>query len=74
VTDPSRTSRTSPTPARYLMPRLLTGDEAAVLLRVRKSTVMDLARRGVVPSVRIGRAVRFVEADLVAYVDRLRRS
>lgn len=51
---------------------LLTLDEAAALLRLRPSTVADYARRGLLPSVRIGRHRRFVEADLTAWLDRLR--
>jgi excisionase family DNA binding protein len=39
---------------------------------VRESTVRDYARRGVVPSVKIGRHLRFVEDDLAAFVEGLR--
>jgi excisionase family DNA binding protein len=50
--------------------RLLAAGEAAEWLTVRETTIRDYARRGVVPSVKIGRHLRFVEADLVAYVER----
>lgn len=53
-------------------PRLLTAAEAADFLRLRESTLRDYARRGVVPSVRIGRHVRFLEPDLVAWLEGLR--
>lgn len=38
---------------------LLTPQEAARLLRLPPSTVYDLARRDVLPHIRIGRAIRF---------------
>jgi excisionase family DNA binding protein len=50
----------------------MTAAEAANLLRLRDSTLREYARRGIVPSIRIGRHLRFVEADLQAYLDRLR--
>jgi hypothetical protein len=43
-----------------------------VFLTLRESTLRDYARRGVVASVKLGRHLRFVEADLVAYLDELR--
>ena len=55
-----------------MLPRMLTAAEAAELLRLRESTVRDYARRGVTPSVRIGRHVRFIEADLVDHLESLR--
>jgi len=53
-------------------PRLLTPAQAAVFLTLRESTLRDYARRGVVPSVKLGRHVRFIEADLVAHLEALR--
>src|SRR4051794_20000003 len=67
-----RTNSTSPITSSYQRPRLLTAAQAADWLAVRESTVRDLARRGVIPSVKIGRLVRFIEADLVGYVEGLR--
>ena len=55
-------------------PRLLTSAEAADFLTLKESTLRDYSRRGIVPSVKIGRHLRFVEADLVRYLDGLRRS
>jgi excisionase family DNA binding protein len=55
-------------------PRLLTSAEAAEFLTLKESTLRDYSRRGIVPSVKIGRHLRFVEADLVGYLDGLRRA
>lgn len=52
--------------------RLLTPAEAAALLTLKESTLRDYSRRGIVPSVKLGRHLRFVEADLVAYLECLR--
>lgn len=46
---------------RYLTPR-----DVAALLRLSLSGVYSLAHKGAIPSVRIGRAVRFRRADLDA--------
>lgn len=50
-------------------PHLLSTAEAARLLTLRESTIRDYARRGLVPSLRIGRHVRFLEADLYDYLE-----
>jgi excisionase family DNA binding protein len=52
--------------------KLLTPADAAEFLTLRESTLRDYARRGIVPSVKLGRHLRFVEADLVAYLELLR--
>jgi excisionase family DNA binding protein len=52
--------------------KLLTPADAAEFLTLRESTLRDYARRGIVPSVKLGRHLRFVEADLVAYLECLR--
>jgi excisionase family DNA binding protein len=54
-------------------PRLLTVAQAAAFLTLKESTLRDYARRHVVPSIRIGRHMRFVEDDLIGYLDELRR-
>ena len=54
--------------------RLLTSAEAAAFLTLKESTLRDYSRRGLVPSVKIGRHLRFVEADLIRYLDTLRES
>jgi excisionase family DNA binding protein len=52
---------------------LLTPQEAARLLRLPTSTVYDLARRDVLPHIRIGRAIRFSRADLEGFLGGQRR-
>jgi excisionase family DNA binding protein len=47
---------------------VLTTEEAADLLRVSTKTVLALARDGSLPGTKVGRAWRFLRADLVAYV------
>ena len=47
---------------------LLTADDAAALLRVRRSTVYELARTRRLPHVRVGRRILFVRSDLAAWV------
>jgi excisionase family DNA binding protein len=52
---------------------LMTALQVAELLLVRKSTVEDYARRGLLPSLKLGRHRRFVRSDVVAAIDGLRR-
>jgi excisionase family DNA binding protein len=49
-------------------PVLLTAKEAAEFLRLRESTVRDYSRRGLLPCVRVGRHVRFVEEHLTEWL------
>ncbi len=49
---------------------LLTGGETAKLLRVSEMTIYNLNKRGELPCVRIGRAVRYDPVDLRAYLER----
>jgi excisionase family DNA binding protein len=51
---------------------LMTAAQLAELLMVRKSTVEDYARRGLLPSLKLGRHRRFVRSDVVRAVDELR--
>jgi excisionase family DNA binding protein len=53
---------------------LLTADEVAELLQLRPSTVQDYARRGIIPSFKLGRFRRFVRADVEATLELLRES
>jgi excisionase family DNA binding protein len=53
---------------------LLTEQQAADLLLLRPSTLRDYARRGKVPSVKIGKHRRYVRPDLEAWLDDLRRA
>jgi excisionase family DNA binding protein len=50
--------------------QLLTADQVAERWQIPKSTVYDLAHRGCVPSVRLGRHVRFRRKDLEAFEER----
>ncbi len=50
--------------------RLLTAEEVARILRVSKARVYELARRGIIPSVRLGYQVRFSEAALREWIAR----
>ena len=47
---------------------VLTAEEAASLLRVSTKTVLPLARDGVLPGEKVGRAWRFGRADLLDYL------
>ncbi len=51
---------------------LLTAGEVAELLHLPRSTVSDYARRGVLPSIKLGRHRRFVRSDVADAIERLR--
>ncbi len=48
---------------------VMTADEVGHLLRLRPSTVADLARRGVLPSVKFGRARRYMRCEVQDYIN-----
>jgi excisionase family DNA binding protein len=48
--------------------RLLLAQEAAKLLRVTPNRLYDLAKRGIVPCIHIGRQVRFHEKLLLDWI------
>jgi len=50
--------------------RLLTAKEVANLLQVALPRVYELARKGSLPCVRMGRQIRFHEARLAEWVER----
>ena len=50
--------------------RLLLAPEAAELLRVTPNRMYELARRNMIPAVRLGRQVRFPEAKLLEWIER----
>ena len=54
--------------------RLLTISEVSDLLRVPQARAYELAREGVIPTVRIGRQVRVSEAALARWIDQGGRS
>ena len=45
---------------------VMTAPEVAALLKMPTSTIHDLARRGIIPSARIGRRRRFVRQQVEA--------
>lgn len=47
---------------------VLTAEEAAALLRISSKTLLTLARSGALPGEKVGRAWRFLRADILAYV------
>jgi excisionase family DNA binding protein len=49
--------------------RLLLAAEAAALLRLSENRVYELAKRGLIPCVRIGRQIRFPEDKLLAWIE-----
>jgi excisionase family DNA binding protein len=51
---------------------LLTTEEVAELLNIPRSTVSEYARRGVLPSIKLGRHRRFVRSDVSDAIERLR--
>lgn len=53
--------------------RVMTARDVAELLRLPVSTVYEFARRGVLPSARLGRTVRFVHSDIEAALRRSER-
>lgn len=53
---------------------LLTFDAAAEMLAVSPRTVWSYVKRGVLPVVRMGRAVRIDRRDLLAFIDRMKDS
>lgn len=57
-----------------LLTELMTADQVAELLQMRRSTVEDYARRGLLPSLKLGRHRRFVRSDVEAAIARLRNS
>lgn len=57
-----------------LPPPLLTPEQTAQCLGVCIQTLLTMARRGGIPSVRIGRKVMFTHDDLTAFIERSRRT
>jgi excisionase family DNA binding protein len=51
---------------------LLTAAQMAELLQMKRSTVEDYARRGLLPSIKLGRHRRFVRSDVEAALAELR--
>ena len=53
-----------PDAGRSLLDELMTARDVAALLQMRLSTVEDYARRGLLPSVKVGRHRRFIRSEL----------
>lgn len=53
---------------------LMTAEQVGELLLLRRSTVEDYARRGLLPSIKLGRHRRFVRSDVLAALEALRPS
>ena len=51
---------------------LMTSGQIAELLQLKRSTVEDYARRGLLPSIKLGRHRRFLRSDVEAAVADLR--
>lgn len=52
---------------------LMTSEQLAGLLQMRRSTIDDYARRGLLPSLKLGRHRRFIRSDVLDALDELRR-
>jgi excisionase family DNA binding protein len=52
------------------VPLLLAPPEAAKALAIGQRKLWELTNRGIIPAVRIGRAVRYDVRDLAAFIDR----
>jgi excisionase family DNA binding protein len=48
----------------------MTVEDVARLLNVEKSTILRLAKRGVIPSFRVSQCVRFNPSDVAAYISK----
>ena len=51
---------------------LMTAGQIAELLQMKRSTVEDYARRGLLPSIKLGRHRRFVKSDVEEALAQLR--
>ncbi len=58
--------------AKLEVDEVMTAEQVAAFLLMRRSTAEDYARRGVLPSVKLGRHRRFVRSDVLAALDALR--
>jgi excisionase family DNA binding protein len=59
---------------RSLLTELLTAPQVASILQMKVSTIEDYARRGILPSVKVGRHRRFVRSQLEQAVNALTES
>ena len=55
-----------------MLSELMTAAQLAELLHMKRTTIEDYARRGLLPSLKLGRHRRFVRSDVEAALKRLR--
>lgn len=65
----TKSLRESTSEDRNDLPAMLTAKQVSKLLRIRLPQVYVLARHGIIPSVRVGRTVRFNRDKLFAWID-----
>ncbi len=68
-----RSTRSRPEPRGATLDELMTADQVAALLLLPPLTVKDYARRGVLPSIKLGKHRRFVRSAVQAALDDLAR-
>jgi excisionase family DNA binding protein len=71
-TFPTTAVRQAARPGMSRLDELLTADEVAELRHIPSSTVSDYARRGVLPSIKLGRHRRFLRSDVADAIESLR--
>jgi len=52
-----------------MLPKLMTIEQVAAILNVKTTRAYELARTGVLPTVRLGRQVRVDERRLLAWIE-----
>jgi len=57
---------------KFTLEELMTAEQVSTLLLLRRSTVEDYARRGLLPSIKLGRHRRFVRSDVLVAIEALR--
>ena len=55
-----------------MLSELMTAAKLAELLQMKRTTIEDYARRGMLPSIKLGRHRRFLRSDVEAALERLR--
>ena len=55
-----------------LLSELMTSEQVGRLLHMKRTTIEDYARRGMLPSIKLGRHRRFVRSDVEAVLAQLR--
>ena len=55
-----------------VLSELMTAAQLAELLQMKRTTIEDYARRGLLPSIKLGRHRRFVRSDVETALERLR--